>query len=204
MPAGKKALSEFEYEKAKKADKGAVPAFVAVGVGTGRVHWVKLKKAGTAKAKKAKAEEVKEGTPEHLEHLEERMHRRRKMLVVDWVREHLTKAKCPALDTLLGLVFAYGAPLEQTLAEPLKERQAAYKTRDLDVLWGLVLGEICRFLTRCEAMEVEEQYAEAAWLCDILGLNDRFEQLIEKAEEEVPESRQMKKLREGQKEAVAS
>lgn len=164
---GTPALRDWDYKPAKKNAKGAVPAFVVEGKGTGKVRWITVAKgargSGAARAQGKAAAKVKPGSAEDLKAKRERLKRRRDGRLVDIVREWVAKLETsphgPA--ELLGLVAAYGiAQRHYSFAQ----RSKAQAKDPLASVWVSVQARIVSAITRTSSGALASQVREAKWL----------------------------------------
>lgn len=194
-----KAEVEWRFDKAKKGEKGAVPAIVVVGDDAGRKEWVlPRKESDYGRPRKEKKPAAERSTKEKLEDSRERISRRRMAHVVDAVRTAIDEEKVavPDAEKLRSLVAVYGVPHPEKAwigSGYVAERKKLWKAVADDEsawaseLWRRLLENLVGCLRRFNPTILEKEHEEATWLAGVLGLD--IAELEAAARKEIPDPR---------------
>ena len=207
-PLGKPALQHYEYRPAKKSTRGAVPAFVVEGKGTGTVRWISKGSSRARTTTKPAAKKVEPGSAEDLKAKRARLQRRRDGFSVDWIRELVeeTEAEPRPLAELAPLFLAYGVPQTLGSGYGFKGKKKTAEAYAVGNLWVALRGPIVTAITRHSADALADQVRESRWLVEMLWpvvAKRTLERLAVLAAEKIPKPKGLVALeRRGTKKAA--
>ena len=166
----------YGFEKAKKGDKGAVPAVRFRDGQVGPVQWVKPVKGSASRGKPKAGKREKAKPPTEAQRLE-RFLQRRAAWMVDHVQELVREAKRPPYKLVKGLVAAFGCGLIGAWDESsLKagelgvflESVLADDVRWADAVWPHAQHHAVNRLARTTLDQAPKQLEDAVAVCALL------------------------------------
>ena len=197
------------YENVKKKDKGAIPAIVVSGPGSGTLRWVKLE--SWAEKKKPSRTRGEDGKPKPATKDEryKKLANRRNAYIIDAIRETLREKTLPVLilkmkdpmRAIIALAAAFGTERKMDSiyingvggAEDWDRFERRYKGEDtISILWDAMVAVFYSRLAYTDGASATVKIPEAKRICNLIDLN--FRDLEKKAENEIAVPKSWAKL----------